>query len=407
MENIIKYETRKVAELTNWKDNPRTIDKKEMERLKKQIQKLGVYKTLIVNQQNIVLGGNMRLVALKSLGIDEVMCSIVATDNTAQMLEYALSDNDQAGLTDEEKVAELVMLHQIDTELFAINSSPMKLVSSLINEISPETQEDEPPKIDDTPAVSKLGEVYQVGPHRLMCGDATSSDDAKKLMGGVRADIAFTSPPYNVGHNLGYDNDNKYNEYDDDNEQYYELLSAFHNNALEHSVYSFVNLQFLAGNKKQIIQYLFSSVDQFCDIAYWKKTQVAPAMANNVMNSQVECIFIFGGNGSRAIATGNFRGTVSNILETAHAGHENENAGVHAATFPVAFVGHFIKNFTKKGMKVLDLFGGTGTTMIAADQLDRICYMMELDPKYCDIVRKRYANHVGKPDQWQELTKAI
>jgi DNA modification methylase len=130
-------------------------------------------------------------------------------------------------------------------------------------------------------------------------------------------------------------------------------------------------------------------------------------MAENVMNSQMECIFIFGGNGSRAVTSASFgRGQLSNFVETDSASRENENSDTHAATFPVAFAGHFVQNFTHKDGSVVDLFGGTGTTIVAAEQLDRTCYMMELDPKYCDVIRKRYGKLIGAED-WEAATPQV
>lgn len=138
-----KFEMRQVADLKNWEQNPRTILKKEFERLKAQIQQLGVYKTLLVNQDNIVLGGNMRLRAFQELGLKEVMCGVVQTENEAQMLEYALSDNDQAGVTDEQAVAQLAMLHPINSELYAIHSRPAKLLQTALQELSPDGKDDQ------------------------------------------------------------------------------------------------------------------------------------------------------------------------------------------------------------------------------------------------------------------------
>lgn len=132
-----KYEVRQTAQLINWEHNPRTVTAGEFARLKKQIDYLGVYKPLLINQDNIVLGGNMRLKALREMDISEVMCAIVLTDNKAQMMEYALSDNDQAGITDEQQVAEYVALNPIQSEIFAINSTPMKLVSKINTELGP------------------------------------------------------------------------------------------------------------------------------------------------------------------------------------------------------------------------------------------------------------------------------
>lgn len=132
-----KYELRKIAELQNWEDNPREITDKDFERLQEHIRRLGVYKPLLVNQNNIVLGGNMRLRALKDLGITEVMCAVVLTDNQQQMIEYALSDNDQMGVTDEQKVAELVTITPIKQEIFAVSVEKLKPIESVLKAAGP------------------------------------------------------------------------------------------------------------------------------------------------------------------------------------------------------------------------------------------------------------------------------
>jgi hypothetical protein len=133
---------RDITELKHWEDNPRTVQEKDMQRLIEQIKLLGVYKPLLINQDNIILGGNMRFEALKKLGVKKTLCSLVKTDNPAQMMDYALSDNDQIGVTDEQKIAEFVALHgEVKSELFAINSSPMQPLNSVLAQFKPdETQ---------------------------------------------------------------------------------------------------------------------------------------------------------------------------------------------------------------------------------------------------------------------------
>lgn len=131
-------ETRSVQDLKNWKDNPRKINEIDFDRLEGQIKRLGVYKPLLVNQDNIVLGGNMRLIALKNLGIEEVAVSVVHTKDTSEMLEYALSDNDSAGHTDELKVAELATLHPMPMpDLYAVQLKPLVSVQKVIDEAGP------------------------------------------------------------------------------------------------------------------------------------------------------------------------------------------------------------------------------------------------------------------------------
>lgn len=135
-----KIEQRKIAELTNWEDNPRTITKEDFERLKKQIVKLGMYKPLLVNADNIVLGGNMRLRALSELGAKEVAVTVVDASTPEKMLEYALSDNDQVGITDDLKLAELVHLNPIDTTLYKVQSNVLRPLETIVNPPDPVTE---------------------------------------------------------------------------------------------------------------------------------------------------------------------------------------------------------------------------------------------------------------------------
>lgn len=247
--------------------------------------------------------------------------------------------------------------------------------------------------------------------HRIMCGDSTKKEDIEKLMNGQKADISFTSPPYNVGKNAvlsshDQSKDNKYFDgYDDSNPEYLQLLQDSLANQLSFSGYVFVNLQMLAGNKLDIISWLYNNKEVFADVMVWDKGNAQPAMADNVMNSVFEFVFIFGGNGSRAIGTGNFRGTVSNIYN-APPQRKNEFSEIHSATFPIHFPSHIISNFCKDNGGVLDPFVGTGTTIIACEQLGRIGYGMELDPAYVDVCRKRYALFTGQED-WEKATPKI
>lgn len=215
--------------------------------------------------------------------------------------------------------------------------------------------------------------------------------------------MSFTSPPYNAGDseklsgNTHFD-ESKYKHYADnaDKTEYLDLLMKTTSAEMEVSKYAFVNLQPLAGNKVSIVDFLSGFKSNLCDILIWKKTNAAPAMAQRVCNSQFEFVFVFSKkNASRAIGTRVFRGTESNVFDCSPQ-RNNEYAAEHAATFSVGFVGHYIETFTNKGESVLDLFGGTGTTMIAAEQLGRKCYMMEIDPHYCDVILARWEKETGR-----------
>jgi DNA modification methylase len=241
-----------------------------------------------------------------------------------------------------------------------------------------------------------LGDLFEIGDHRLLCGDSTDSDQVAKLMNGQKADIAFTSPPYNAGKSESlsgntHTTDNKYNEYNDNQTQsdYLDLLIGFTNNALMNAEYLICNIQSLAGNKIALIEYLYKYKNNFIDVAIWDKGHGAPAMAENVMTSAWEYMFFISSkeNASRAIPNANFRGTVPNIYR-GKPQRNNEFSNVHAATFPIDLP-EWALQFTKQGDIIIDQFLGTGTTMVAAHQLKRKCYGMELDPKYCQVIIDR------------------
>ena len=260
-----------------------------------------------------------------------------------------------------------------------------------------EIEEDEAPEPPTEPK-AKLGDLYILGNHRLICGDSTDITVIDRLMDGVKADMCFQSPPYNIGKNAQLndrDDDNKYINYNDDNPEYRELLTATTENAINNSKYVGINIQMLSGNKKDFVLWLSDFREYLCDIAIWYKDNVAPAMARRVMNSAFEFVVFFSKeNQSRAIGTNDFRGTVSNVYQS-HIQSGNEYSKIHSATFPVDFAGHFIDCFTNKGDTVLDLFGGSGSTLIACEQLNRRCFMCELDPHYVDVIIQRYINLKG------------
>ena len=190
---------RKIGELKNWDKNPRSIKEKDFERLKTQIRDLGQYKPLLITDDGTVLGGNMRLRAYRDLGIDDIWVSVVDAPDEEARMRYALSDNDRAGYYDGDMLANLTGEYpDFNWEDYAVDLNEPQTLDELIKSLAP-IEEDEVPEVSDEPAVSKLGEVYQLGRHRLMCGDATKIEDVEKLMDGQKADMVFTDPPYGLG----------------------------------------------------------------------------------------------------------------------------------------------------------------------------------------------------------------
>jgi DNA modification methylase len=400
-----KYEIRNIADLTNWEDNPRTITEKEFERLQEQIRLLGVYKPLLINQNNIVLGGNMRLRALKDLGVGEVMCAVVLTDNTHQMIEYALSDNDAVGTTDEEKLAELVTLHPIEQpELFAVQTGKLKSVETLLRELGPEAQEDEPPEVSQEPAISLLGEAYQLGRHRVMCGDSTDENNVKNLMAGKKADVVITDPPYNFSDKgAGYFAKQRENV----NERIADMVDFDPHSIGYLKEGNYATSYYFFTNKTLLTDYLNLFDGLGNNLLVWEKSD-APPMVNNNFLPNIEYILYFY-EPSRIWNNGLDIDTYRKVYRSSMNEGRNEGNDAHPTIKPVTLLSKFIKISSKDS--VLDLFLGSGSTLIACEQTDRTCYGMELDPKYVDVIRKRYAKFVSPdneiPENWQELTPLL
>ena len=231
-----------------------------------------------------------------------------------------------------------------------------------------------------------------------MCGDSTNINNIKLLMNGETADIAFSSPPYNAGFTpseIGTNKKTKYNGNDDNKNEkdYVKFLNDYLKCALNFSKYVFMNVQSISNNKIALIDVLSENKQYYADTIIWDKQNGQPAMGRNILNSVFEYIHIFSHKANRFIGTIEFRGTIDNILHLPPQRH-NEYSKIHNATFSVEFASWFISRFAERS--VLDNFGGTGTTLIACEQLDKKCYMCELDPKYCDIILQRWENFTHK-----------
>ena len=378
----------KLSEIKVNKSNPRIIKDDKFKKLIKSLEdfpKMMEFRPIVVNDDGMILGGNMRYRALLDLGYKEIPDNWVkkASDLTDdEKRRFIIVDNLSFGEHDWDALA-----NEWDSE--ELEEWGLDVPDFGADEVL-EAEEDD---FDTTPPeipITVLGDLYEIGEHRLLCGDSTDSDQVAKLMNGNKADISFTSPPYNAGTTPTEIKMGKTSKYanDSDNKtesEYLNLLIDFTNNTLLFSDYSFVNIQSLSGNKTALIDFLYNMKSFYADTLIWQKQNAQPAMAENVLNSQFEYIHVFSHKANRAIGTKQFRGTLSNVLDISK---QNKNVvKEHNATFPIDFAAHFVQNFCENS--VLDLFLGSGTTMVASHQLKRKCYGMELDPKYCDVIVRR------------------
>lgn len=395
-------ETRKISTLRLWDKNPRFISKTAFASLKKKIKRWGQFKPILITKDGEVVGGNMRLKAYQEMGIEDIWVSVVDPKNDAEKLEIAVTDNEMSGRWDEEKLAELVFEHKDNLVLsdYQIDLGKPLTLDILVSRYGPEPEEDE---FDATPPdnpESVQGEVYQLGRHRLMCGDATSVHDVSMLMDGNKADMVFTDPPYNVDYE-GYTKEKlkiKNDKMGDD-----EFRTLLRDSFASYNVSSKdgASMYVCHPSSQQILfeEELRNSGYSVRNQIIWAKNTFAWGMGR--YKYQREPIFYC----HKSNISDSWYGdkTQSTLWEVKKPSRNKE----HPTMKPTALCSRAIKNSSKFDDIVLDLFGGSGSTLIACEQTNRVCYMMELDPGYCDVIRKRYAKLLGKEDVWQKTTTKI
>jgi len=397
--------------------NSRTHSEAQVAQIAGSIKEFGFNNPVLIDEDNGIIAGHGRVMAAQKLGLQAVPCIRLAHLSDTQRKAYVIADNRlalNAGWDDQMLTVELQELdsESFDLSLLGFEADELNALLNPIKETEGLTDEDEVPEVPEEPK-TKPGDIYKLGRHRLMCGDSTSIDAVEKLMDSKQVDFMFTSPPYNAGDSEKlsgntHTTDNKYATYRDDKTQgdYLDFLCGFTNAWMWSTKCMAVNIQQLAGNKIAFVEYLEKYKNNLVDIAIWDKKHGAPQMARNVMSNRFEYIVFLAQteNPSRAIPTADFQGTVQNVYE-GQPNRNNEFSKVHAATFPVDFPEWAIKSFTKPSAIIGDAFGGTGTTMIACEKLGRTNFTMELDPKYCDVIVKRWEDFTGQKAELCNLSE--
>lgn len=394
---------RKISEINPAKYNPRQITDQELSGLKESLKKFGFVEPLIVNKRtNTLCGGHQRLKAAESIGFVEV--PIVEVDlslSEEKALNVALNSHTISGNFDNDILKDLLSEIKMEMPDLFSNLNMDSMLPDIAVEILPSeglTDPDDVPELPSDP-ITKRGDVWILGNHRLMCGDSTMIDNVDKLMNGEKAQIAFTSPPYNAGDEVELGSKgHKYETHDDnmESDSYLQLLKDFTTNTLMFCDISIVNIQQLSGNKIAFIEYLEYFKNQLVDVGIWNKTYGTPCLPKRCMNSAFEYVLFFSHeqNPPKTIKTAPmFHGSINNVY-SGDKQTKNEFSKIHRATFPVHLPEYYISNFSTGS--VIELFNGCGTTIIACEKLGRKCFAMEMDPLYVDTTINRWEKFTGK-----------
>lgn len=363
----------------------------EYVKIKNSIVKFGFVSPLVINKDMTVIGGHQRLKVLKEMGIVEVECIIVDLDKTNEKaLNIAL--NKIQGDWDEEKLEALLQelkLEDFDTNLTGFDFDEVDEILKDVNGSKEDDFDVDSAYEEIEEPITKPGDVWILGKHRLMCGDSAQKEDVMRLMNNQDADMLLTDPPYNVDYvgktseALKIKNDNM-----SDN-QFYEFLKKVFENMYSVTKEGASIYVFHADTEGLNFRKAFKDAGyKLAECLIWKKDCFV--MGRQDYQWQHEPI-LYGWKEGAAHHFINDR-TQSTILEF----DRPRQSSLHPTMKPIDLVARLLKNSSKENDKILDLFGGSGSTIIAAEQLNRNCYTMELDPKYCDVIVKRWESLTNK-----------
>ena len=374
--NNLKIEYVDINTIKPYKNNAKLHPQEQIEQIKKSIEQFGMDDPIGIWKDEIV-EGHGRLIACKELGYKEV--PIIRLDHLTdeERKAYTLAHNKLTMNSDFEfniLQEELNKMETIDMSDFGFD------IDFNVDNEEQEIIEDEVPEVPEEPK-AKLGDIYQLGNHRLMCGDSTSEEDVAKLMNGIKADMVFTDPPYGYEYQSNMrTKSQKFNviENDDKKLDFMPILKKFNN--------GFV---FVCTTWKVLKEWMeiFIKYYDLSNMIIWNKGGGGIGDLKHTFSTDYE-IILCSNNGKEI--TGKRIGSVWTISK------DNANDYIHATQKPVEVSATAIKNTTNENDSVLDLFGGSGSTLIACEQLNRKCYMMELDPHYIDVIIQRWENFTGE-----------
>lgn len=374
--------------------NARTHDDTQVSQIAGSIAEFGFVNPILVGDDNIIIAGHGRLMAAQQLGLDTVPVIVLHHLTEAQRRALVIADNkiaENAGWNDELLKLELEELGDLGFDLDVIGFSDEELDELLGNDEQPgETDEDEIPEVEDEP-VSRHGDVWILGDHRLLCGDSTSKQDLEKLMSGELADMAFTDPPYNVdyGNNAKDKMRGKDRRIMNDNlgDDFYQFLKDALTNLL--SVTKGACYIAMSSSELDTLQKAFRDAGgKWSTFIVWAKNTFT--LGRSDYQRQYEPILYGWREGNDHFWCGArdqgdvwfFNKPVKNDL--------------HPTMKPVELVERALRNSSKSRDIVLDLFGGSGSTLIACEKTGRAARLIELDPKYVDVIVRRWQDYSGE-----------
>lgn len=377
----------KIDLLKPYEKNTKKHDDVQIKNVAESIKQYGFVQPIVIDKNNVVVIGHCRLLAAKKLKMADVPCVCVDDLTEEQVKALRIVDNKS-----NESPWDFDFLAD---ELADLDFSDFNFDFGIDTDAEEETEivEDEAPEVDEeNEPITKLGDIWQLGRHRLMCGDSTDKDAVLKLICGAEIDMVFTDPPYDM--EMGGQGcfkksmDNCKDRIDD--------IIRFDPYVLSYLPELKINSFYVFTSKNGIVKYLDIFKELNYDILCWCKTNPVPFTSGSFL-PDIEYLLYFSRKGR--IWNNSLKPTsiykkyyVTQKLQ----GRIDGGGDLHPTMKPTEIVADKIKINSNKGGVVLDIFGGSGTTLAVCEQIDRICYTMELNPRYCDVIIKRWETLTGE-----------
>ncbi|HEL1761087.1 TPA: site-specific DNA-methyltransferase [Streptococcus suis] len=388
MKKEAQYYLANINELIPYVNNARTHSDTQIAQIAASIKEFGFLNPVIVSSDNTILCGHGRYYAAQKLGLEKIPCIKEEHLTEVQKKAYIIADNKlalNAGWDNDLLTIELSDLQGVDFDLDLLGFDDKEL-SKLFDETK--DIEDDDFDVEEElkkPAITQTGDIWHLGKHTLICGDSTKEETYKKLLGDTKVNLVVTDPPYNVNYE-GSAGKIK-NDDMEDSAFYHFLLDAFEQTekvmAQDSSIYVFH-----ADTEGYNFRKAFKDAGFYLSgTCIWKKQSLV--LGRSPYQWQHEPI-LFGWKqkGKHQWYTGRKESTIWEFDKP------KKNTD-HPTMKPLDLIAYPIKNSSMTNSVVLDMFGGSGSTLLASDQLDRICYTIELDEKFCDVIVKRYIEQVG------------
>ncbi|MEG1089817.1 MAG: DNA methyltransferase [Acinetobacter sp.] len=376
----------KTIDLIPYANNSRTHSDEQVLQIASSIKEFGFLNPIIIDGDNGIIAGHGRVMAAKKLGIDELPCVDASHLTPAQKKAYVIADN-KIALNSEWDVdalrVEFEALREMDFDVELTGFSLDEISELEIEEIAPEYEEDADGEVIEPPPEPKTkeGDVWILGKHRLMCGDSTSIDAVENLLNGAKIDLVFTDPPYGVEYQSNMRTKTQKFDMLKNDDEFLDIAPV-----IDATTKGWVFVWTSWKVQHKWIE-LFESFGDPSNIVIWHKPGGGIGDLKKTFISDYEVALVWHRG---AELCGKRIGSVWKVAK------DGASTYVHPTQKPVELSEEAVDKTTKNGASVLDLFGGSGSTLIGCEKTNRKAYLMELDPKYCDVIINRWQTLTGK-----------